>query len=132
MITKDSQEIRFVSDNDHAGFCWQGMRKRSVPPSSGEILSRQMNCGWYTLHDGTGESGLWNLHLGIRFLSQRYVRDEMKLYLARIKMCLLMNWKVDHINFMSIPDIKDEMLLKAKNTLLFYSGSMCKCTRTGG
>ena len=36
----------------------------------------------------------------------------------------------DHINFMSIPDIKDEMLLKAK-IRYSHSGSMCKVTRTG-
>ena len=36
----------------------------------------------------------------------------------------------DHINFMSIPDIQDEMLLKAK-IRYSHSGSMCKVTRTG-
>ena len=127
---KDSQEICFVDDNDYAGFI-DGYGQGKVPEGNfvdkdGKVLGRHKGITRYTIGQRKG--------LGIAFGHPVFVTEirpeTNEVVLGENRDVFTYELDADHINFMSIPDIQDEMLLKAK-IRYSHSGSMCKVTRTG-
>ena len=127
---KDSQEICFVDDNDYARFI-DGYGQGKVPEGNfvdkdGKVLGRHKGITRYTIGQRKG--------LGIAFGHPVFVTEirpeTNEVVLGENRDVFTYELDADHINFMSIPDIQDEMLLKAK-IRYSHSGSMCKVTRTG-
>ena len=128
---KDSQEICFISDNDYAGFIDRECGDQVPPPGNfvltdGTVVGKHKGITHYTIGQRKG--------LGIAFGHPVFVTEirpeTNEVVLGENRDVFTYELDADHINFMSIPDIKDEMLLKAK-IRYSHSGSMCKVTRTG-
>ena len=128
---KDSQEICFISDNDYAGFIDRECGDQVPPPGNfvltdGTVVGKHKGITHYTIGQRKG--------LGIAFGHPVFVTEirpeTNEVVLGENRDVFTYELDADHINFMSIPDIQDEMLLKAK-IRYSHSGSMCKVTRTG-
>ena len=127
----DSQEICFIPDNDYAGFIDRECGDQVPPPGNfvltdGTVVGKHKGITHYTIGQRKG--------LGIAFGHPVFVTEirpeTNEVVLGENRDVFTYELDADHINFMSIPDIKDEMLLKAK-IRYSHSGSMCKVTRTG-
>lgn len=128
---KDSQEICFISDNDYAGFIDRECGDQVPPPGNfvltdGTVVGKHKGITHYTIGQRKG--------LGIAFGHPVFVTEirpeTNEVVLGENRDVFTYELDADHINFMSIPDIQDEMLLKAK-IRYSHSGSTCKVTRTG-
>ena len=127
----DSQEICFIPDNDYAGFIDRECGDQVPPPGNfvltdGTVVGKHKGITHYTIGQRKG--------LGIAFGHPVFVTEirpeTNEVVLGENRDVFTYELDADHINFMSIPDIQDEMLLKAK-IRYSHSGSMCKVTRTG-
>ena len=128
---KDSMEICFIPDDDYAGFIDRECGDQVPPPGNfvltdGTVVGKHKGITHYTIGQRKG--------LGIAFGHPVFVTEirpeTNEVVLGENRDVFTYELDADHINFMSIPDIKDEMLLKAK-IRYSHSGSMCKVTRTG-
>ncbi|MGN0348347.1 MAG: tRNA 2-thiouridine(34) synthase MnmA [Roseburia sp.] len=128
---KDSQEICFIPDNDYAGFIDRECGEKTPPPGnfisiSGEILGQHKGITHYTIGQRKG--------LGVALGKPMFVteiRPETNEVVLGdnanvFRSCLYAN----RLNFMSLPDIREDVYLKAK---IRYSdeGAMCTVKRVG-
>ena len=134
-IRKIAEEIGLMvahkKDNDYAGFIDRECGDQVPPPGNfvltdGTVVGKHKGITHYTIGQRKG--------LGIAFGHPVFVTEirpeTNEVVLGENRDVFTYELDADHINFMSIPDIKDEMLLKAK-IRYSHSGSMCKVTRTG-
>ena len=127
----DSQEICFIPDDDYAGFIDRECNGQVPPPGNfvstdGKILGRHKGITHYTIGQQKG--------LGIAFGYPVFVTeirpDTNEVVLGTNEDVFTNELYADHINFMSVSDIKGTMEFKAK-IRYSHSGSMCKVTRVG-
>ena len=126
----DSQEICFVQDNDYASFIRRYTGKEPPPGNfidqAGNVLGTHKGITHYTIGQRKG--------LGIAFGYPVFVTeirpDTNEVVLGTNEDVFTNELYADHINFMSVSDIKGTMEFKAK-IRYSHSGSMCKVTRVG-
>ena len=128
---KDSMVICFIPDDDYAGFIDRECNGQVPPPGNfvstdGKILGRHKGITHYTIGQQKG--------LGIAFGYPVFVTeirpDTNEVVLGTNEDVFTNELYADHINFMSVSDIKGTMEFKAK-IRYSHSGSMCKVTRVG-
>ena len=126
----DSMEICFVPDQDYARFIEENSGKKipegNFVTTDGKIVGRHRGITHYTVGQRKG----LNLSMGKPVFVLEIRPETNEVVLGENRDVFTYELDADHINFMSIPDIQDEMLLKAK-IRYSHSGSMCKVTRTG-
>lgn len=128
---KDSQEICFIPDNDYAGFIDRECGEKVPPPGNfvsmdGRILGKHKGITHYTVGQRKG--------LGIAFGHPMFVTEirpvTNEVVLGEDADVYTRELYAEHLNFMSLPDIREEIFLKAK-IRYSHSGSMCRVTRVG-
>lgn len=128
---KDSQEICFIPDNDYAGFIDRECGKQVPPPgnfvsAAGEILGMHKGITHYTVGQRKG----LGIALGYPVFVTEIRPETNEVVLGSNEDVFTTELFADHLNFMSLPDIKDGTVLKAK-IRYSHEGSLCKVTRTG-
>lgn len=128
---KDSQEICFIPDNDYAGFIDRECGGKVPPPGNfvsvdGEVLGRHKGITHYTVGQRKG----LGIALGHPVFVTEIRPDTNEVVLGENEDVFTDKLYADHLNFMSLPDIQDEVLLKAK-IRYSHAGSMCRVKRTG-
>lgn len=127
---KDSQEICFIPDNNYAGFIDQECGGNVPPPGNfvsvdGTILGCHKGITHYTVGQRKG--------LGIALGHPVFVVEirpkTNEVVLGENEDVFTNRLYAENLNFMALPDIEGEMLLKAK-IRYSHSGSMCKVTRS--
>ena len=127
---KDSQEICFIPDHDYAGFIERECGSTALPgnfvSTEGEILGRHRGIIHYTVGQRKG--------LGIAFGQPMFVvqirPDTNEVVLGEDRDVFTDRLYANHLNFMSLSDIREEILLKAK-IRYSHAGSVCRVTRVG-
>ena len=128
---KDSQEICFIPDDDYAGFIDRECGRNVPPPGNfvsvtGEILGKHKGITHYTVGQRKG--------LGIALGHPVFVTEirpqTNEVVLGENEDVYTNRLYADHLNFMSLPDIREEVELKAK-IRYSHSGSTCRVKRTG-
>lgn len=128
---KDSQEICFIPDNDYAGFIDRECQGKVPPPGNfvsltGEILGQHKGITHYTIGQRKG--------LGIAFGHPVFVTEirpeTNEVVLGENEDVFTTELYANRLNFMAIPDIREEVVLKAK-IRYSHEGSMCRVVRTG-
>ncbi len=128
---KDSQEICFIPDNDYAGFIDREYGDRVPPPGNfvsvdGKILGRHKGITHYTVGQRKG----LGIALGHPVFVTEIRPETNEVVLGENEDAFATELYADHLNFMSLPDIRDEVVLKAK-IRYSHAGSMCRVKRTG-
>lgn len=128
---KDSQEICFIPDNDYAGFIDRECGKKVPPPGNfvskeGTVLGRHKGITHYTVGQRKG--------LGIAFGYPVFVTEirtqTNEVVLGTNEDVFTSELYAGQLNFMSLPDIPEEVILKAK-IRYSHAGSLCRVKRTG-
>lgn len=128
---KDSQEICFIPDHDYAGFIDRECGGQVPPPGNfvsadGEVLGRHKGITHYTVGQRKG--------LGIALGHPVFVTEirpkTNEVVLGENEEVFTSRLYADHLNFMALPDIREEIVLKAK-IRYSHEGSLCKVIRTG-
>ena len=127
---KDSQEICFIPDHDYAGFiereCGRTAQPGNFVSAAGEILGRHKGIIHYTVGQRKG--------LGVAFGHPMFVTqirpDTNEVVLGEDCDVFTDRLYANRLNFMSLPDIREETLLKAK-IRYSHAGSSCRVTRVG-
>lgn len=128
---KDSQEICFIPDNDYAGFIDRECGDKVPPPGNfvtvdGEVLGRHKGITHYTVGQRKG----LGIALGHPVFVTEIRPDTNEVVLGENEDVFTDKLYADHLNFMSLPDIQGEVLLKAK-IRYSHAESMCRVKRTG-
>lgn len=127
---KDSQEICFIPDHDYAGFIDRECGRTPTPgnfvSTDGEILGRHKGITHYTVGQRKG----LGIALGRPVFVTQIRPDTNEVVLGEDGEVFTDMLYADHLNFMSLPDISGEVLLKAK-IRYSHAGSACRVTRVG-
>lgn len=127
---KDSQEICFIPDHDYAGFIDRECGREPMPgnfvSTDGEILGRHKGITHYTVGQRKG----LGIALGRPVFVTQIRPDTNEVVLGEDGEVFTDMLYADHLNFMSLPDISGEVLLKAK-IRYSHAGSACRVTRVG-
>lgn len=127
---KDSQEICFIPDHDYAGFIDRECGREPTPgnfvSTDGEILGRHKGITHYTVGQRKG----LGIALGRPVFVTQIRPDTNEVVLGEDGEVFTDMLYADHLNFMSLPDISGEVLLKAK-IRYSHAGSACRVTRVG-
>ena len=128
---KDSQEICFIPDDDYAGFIDRECGKEVPPPGNfvsvtGEILGQHKGITHYTVGQRKG----LGIALGHPVFVTEIRPEANEVVLGENEDVYTNRLYADHLNFMSLPDIREEVVLKAK-IRYSHSGSLCRVKRTG-
>lgn len=127
---KDSQEICFIPDHDYAGFIDRECGREPTPgnfvSTDGEILGRHKGITHYTVGQRKG----LGIALGRPVFVTQIRSDTNEIVLGEDGEVFTDMLYADHLNFMSLPDISGEVLLKAK-IRYSHAGSACRVTRVG-
>ena len=126
----DSMEICFVPDNDYAGYIERTTDYKSVPGNfvdvDGNVIGKHNGIIHYTVGQRKG----LGLAMGHPVFVVAVRPDTNEVVLGTNEDVFTNELYADHINFMSVSDIKGTMEFKAK-IRYSHSGSMCKVTRVG-
>lgn len=127
---KDSQEICFIPDHDYAGFidreCGRAPAPGNFVSTDGEILGRHKGITHYTVGQRKG----LGIALGRPVFVTQIRPDTNEVVLGEDGEVFTDMLYADRLNFMSLPDISGEVLLKAK-IRYSHAGSVCRVTRVG-
>lgn len=128
---KDSQEICFIPDDDYAGFIDRECGKEVPPPGNfvsvtGEILGQHKGITHYTVGQRKG----LGIALGHPVFVTEIRPETNEVVLGENEDVYTNRLYADHLNFMSLPDIREEVVLKAK-IRYSHSGSLCRVKRIG-
>lgn len=128
---KDSQEICFIPDNDYAGFIDRECGDMVPPPGNfvsvdGAILGRHKGITHYTVGQRKG----LGIALGHPVFVTEIRPETNEVVLGENEDVFTDRLYADHLNFMSLPDIKGEIVLNAK-IRYSHAGSPCRVIRTG-
>lgn len=128
---KDSQEICFIPDNDYAGFIDRECGRMVPPPGNfvsvdGEVLGKHKGITHYTVGQRKG----LGIALGRPVFVTKIRPETNEVVLGENEDVFTDKLYADHLNFMSLPDIREEILLTAK-IRYSHEGSPCKVIRTG-
>lgn len=126
---KDSQEICFIPDNDYAGFIDRECGGDVPQPGNfvsvdGEVLGQHKGITHYTIGQRKG----LGIALGHPVFVTEIRPETNEVVLGKNSDVFTDKLYADHLNFMSLPDIEDGMLLNAK-IRYSHEGSPCKVTR---
>lgn len=127
---KDSQEICFIPDNDYAGFIDRECKGQVPLPGNfvsvdGELLGQHKGITHYTIGQRKG----LGIALGHPVFVTEIRPETNEVVLGENEDVYTTYLTADHLNFMSIPDIRQETMLMAK-IRYSHAGSMCKVIRT--
>lgn len=128
---KDSQEICFIPDNDYAGFIDRECGDMVPPPGNfvsvdGEILGTHKGITHYTIGQRKG----LGIALGHPVFVTEIRPETNEVVLGENEDVFTDRLYADHLNFMSLPDIREEIILNAK-IRYSHAGSPCRVIRTG-
>lgn len=128
---KDSQEICFIPDNDYAGFIDRSCEGQVPPPGNfvsvdGTVLGQHKGITHYTVGQRKG----LGIALGHPVFVTEIRPETNEVVLGENEDVFTNVLYANHLNFMALPDIKEEVELTAK-IRYSHSGSRCKVTRTG-
>lgn len=128
---KDSQEICFIPDDDYAGFIDRECDGQVPPPGhfvsiTGEILGEHKGITHYTVGQRKG----LGIALGHPVFVTEIRPDTNEVVLGENADVFTRELYAGQLNFMALPDIREEITLKAK-IRYSHEGSMCRVTRTG-
>lgn len=128
---KDSQEICFIPDQDYAGFIDRECGGDVPPPGNfvskdGTVLGRHLGITHYTIGQRKG----LGIALGHPVFVTEIRTDTNEVVLGENEEVFTDRLYADHLNFMALPDIRNEVELTAK-IRYSHAGSPCKVRRTG-
>ena len=128
---KDSQEICFIPDNDYAGFIDRECSGQVPPPGNfvsvdGEILGRHKGITHYTVGQRKG----LGIALGHPVFVTEIRPETNEVVLGENDDVFTDKLYANHLNFMSLEDIRGEIVLNAK-IRYSHAGSPCRVVRTG-
>lgn len=128
---KDSQEICFIPDQDYAGFIDRECGEDVPPPGNfvskdGTVLGRHLGITHYTIGQRKG----LGIALGHPVFVTEIRTDTNEVVLGENEEVFTDRLYADHLNFMALPDIQNEVELTAK-IRYSHAGSPCKVRRTG-
>ncbi len=127
---KDSQEICFIPDHDYAGFIERECGKEAQPgnfvSADGKVLGTHRGIAHYTIGQRKG----LGIALGYPVFVTEIRPETNEVVLGSNEDVFSRELYADHLNFMALPEIKDNMVLKAK-IRYSHEGSLCKAVRTG-
>lgn len=128
---KDSQEICFIPDNDYAGFIDRECGDMVPPPGNfvsadGEILGQHKGITHYTVGQRKG----LGIALGHPVFVTEIRPETNEVVLGENEDVFTNRLYANQLNFMSLPDIRDEITLNAK-IRYSHAGSPCRVIRTG-
>lgn len=128
---KDSQEICFIPDHDYAGFIDRECKDAVPPPGNfvsvdGAVLGTHKGITHYTVGQRKG----LGIALGHPVFVTEIRPDTNEVVLGENEDVFANRLYARELNFMSLPDIREEVLLNAK-IRYSHAGSPCKVTRTG-
>lgn len=128
---KDSQEICFIPDNDYAGFIDRECSGQVPPPGKfvsvdGEILGRHKGITHYTVGQRKG----LGIALGHPVFVTEIRPETNEVVLGENDDVFTDKLYANHLNFMSLEDIRGEIVLNAK-IRYSHAGSPCRVVRTG-
>ncbi|MCD8348728.1 MAG: tRNA 2-thiouridine(34) synthase MnmA [Lachnospiraceae bacterium] len=111
----DSQEICFVPDGDYAGFIEKNSTCPVPPPGNfvtadGQVLGRHKGITHYTIGQRKG----LNLSMGHPVFVTKIRPETNEVVIGDAQDVFTDRLTCDHLNFMSIPDLRGEMRLTAK------------------
>jgi tRNA-specific 2-thiouridylase len=126
----DSQEICFVPDQDYARFIEENTDAK-IPEGNfvdvnGKILGRHRGITHYTIGQRRG----LNLPMGKRCFVVEIRPDTNEVVIGDNQDVFTDRLICDHLNFMSVPDIRQPMEVQAK-IRYNHSGSPCTLRRVG-
>lgn len=120
----DSQEICFVNDNDYAKFienyCDKKIEEGNFVTTDGKIIGKHKGITHYTIGQRKG----LNLSLGYPVFVAEIKPETNEVIIGENKDILSNTLYANNLNFMSIEDIENEMLLTAK---IRYNHQGSKC-----
>lgn len=127
---KDSQEICFIPDNDYAGFIDRECTKEVPLPGNfvsadGTVLGTHKGITHYTVGQRKG----LGIALGHPVFVTEIRPETNEVVLGENEDVFTNELYASQLNFMSLPDIRQEVLLTAK-IRYSHAGSLCKVTRT--
>lgn len=121
----DSQEICFIPDNNYARFIEENtdsiIEEGNFVTSDGEILGQHKGITHYTVGQRKG----LNLALGYPVFVLEIRPETNEVVIGDSNQVFNEKLYADNLNFMSIPDFDDEMIVDAK---IRYSHKGAKCT----
>ncbi|ROR30704.1 tRNA-specific 2-thiouridylase [Mobilisporobacter senegalensis] len=121
----DSQEICFIPDNNYARFIEENtdsiIEEGNFVTSDGEILGQHKGITHYTVGQRKG----LNLALGYPVFVLEIRPETNEVVIGDSNQVFNEKLYADNLNFMSIPDLDDEMIVDAK---IRYSHKGAKCT----
>lgn len=128
---KDSQEICFIPDNDYAGFIERECGSMTPPPGNfvsadGEILGRHRGITHYTIGQRKG----LGIALGHPVFVTEIRPETNEVVLGENEDVFAGELYAEQLNLMSLADIRDGMVLKAK-IRYSHEGTPCKVRRIG-
>lgn len=128
---KDSQEICFIPDQDYAGFIDRECGEQVPPPGNfvsvdGEVLGRHKGITHYTVGQRKG----LGIALGHPVFVVEIRPETNEVVLGENEDVFTDRLYADHLNFMSLPDIREPIMLNAK-IRYSHAGSPCRVVRTG-
>lgn len=128
---KDSQEICFIPDQDYAGFIDRECKGQVPPPGNfvsvnGEVLGRHKGITHYTVGQRKG----LGIALGHPVFVVEIRPETNEVVLGENEDVFTDRLYADHLNFMSLPDIREPLMLNAK-IRYSHAGSPCRVVRTG-
>lgn len=128
---KDSQEICFIPDDDYAGFIDRECGRDVPPPGNfvsagGEILGCHKGITHYTIGQRKG----LGIALGRPVFVTEIRPETNEVVLGENEDVYTNVLYADHLNFMSLPEFEDGVVLNAK-IRYSHAGSPCRVIRTG-